>query len=291
MFLSSLITILMLAVADPPGSPVGSTEESAPACCESGANRTQALLASLHQEQVVTARDPEVERILDLVDKQSLRLENYRGRISMETYDDLADETERRFGRVWLVAPVRGNPATRQAAVVFDRLVESSGRIREKTEHWVYRDGILSDYDHEAKRLVRRRIVEAGDRRDPLRLGEGPIPIPIGQRKSDIMAAFEVSLAGPVPERLARKPEGVVGLRLVPKPGTKMEKDGDMTMIDYWIRSTDGEPVAIEVLEKDRDRVAIRFLESAFNADLDDDAQRWLIAPEVDPATWRIQDQ
>ena len=195
MFVSSLICLLLLASIEPPEESVASQAEVVPACCETGGGRAQALMASASQEKVITAPEPEVERILDLVDKQSSLLQNYHGRISMETYDDLADETERRFGRVWLVAPIGGNPSTRQASVVFDRLVESSGRIREKTEHWVYRDGILSDYDHEAKRLVRRRMLDAGDRRDPLRLGEGPIPIPIGQRKEDILGSFDVSLS------------------------------------------------------------------------------------------------
>ena len=80
-------------------------------------------------------------------------------------------------------------------------------------------------------------------------------------------------------------------MRLVPKTGTRMAEDEDMATIDYWVRSSDGEPVAIEVIEKDRDRVAIRFFESAFNQDFGDEAQRWLIAPEVDPKIWRIQDQ
>ena len=155
----------------------------------------------------------------------------------------------------------------------------------------MYRDGVLSDYDHEGKRLVRRRIVEPGDRRDPLRLGEGPIPIPIGQRKSDILGSFDVSLADAVPERLARKRDGVVGVRLVPKDGTRMAEDEDMASIDYWVRSDDGEPVAIEVIEKDRDRVAIRFFESNFNKEFGEEAQRWLVAPEVDPNTWRIEDR
>ena len=298
MFLPTLICILSSAIVDPPEGSVPAVEKTTPSCCEPGAVRARAVSASIVGEQSQETKGeatapmaPDVEKVLDLVDRQSALFRNYRGRISMETYDDLADETERRFGRVWLVAPESDNPATRQAAVVFDRLVESSGRIREKTEHWVYREGILSDYDHEAKRLVRRRILDPDEKRDPLRLGEGPIPIPIGQRKEDIVAAFEVSLAGPVPERLARRQEGVMGIRLVPRDGTRMARDEDMASIDYWVRSGDGEPVAIEVIEKDRDRVAIRFFESTFNEAFGGEAERWLIAPEVDPETWRIQDQ
>lgn len=284
MFATTLMTTLMLAATEPP-------EEPAPTCCSPASSRAEAILGSGMQDQAESTRSAEVDRILDLIDAQSAGLKTYQGRVSMENYDDLADESERRFGRVWLMSPADGAPVDRQAAVVFDRLVESSGRIRERTEHWVYREGILSDYDHEAKRLVRRRIVDAGQKRDPLRLGEGPIPIPIGQRKSDILASFGVETAAAVPERLARNADGVVGLRLVPKPGTKLAETGDMVTIDYWVRSTDGEPVAIEVIEKDRDRVAIRFFESTFNAAFDDEARKWLETPDVDASTWRIEDR
>lgn len=291
MFFPTLITILLLASPDPPEPTANAGDGQTAACCEPGTGRASAILAAAMQSAPADARPPEVEAVLDLVDRQSAGLKTYRGRISMENYDDLADESERRFGRVWLVSAADGDPTGRQAAVVFERLVESNGRMRERTEHWVYRDGILSDYDHEAKRLVRRRIVDPGDKRDPFRLGEGPIPIPIGQRKTDIVAAFDVTKASAVPARLAGKTDGVVGIRLVPKSGTKLAADGDMVSIDYWVRATDGEPFAIEVVEKDRDRVAIRFFESTFNAGIDEEARRWLVAPNVDAKTWRIEEQ
>ncbi|MCP4835481.1 MAG: hypothetical protein GY895_12050 [Phycisphaera sp.] len=291
MFPSILIILLLSAPVDPPEPTTNVGDGQTPACCEPGAARASAILAAAMQSAPADARSPEVETVLDLIDRQSAGLKTYRGRVSMENYDDLADESERRFGRVWLVSPADGDPTGRQAAVVFERLVESNGRMRERTEHWVYRDGVLSDYDHEAKRLVRRRIADPGDKRDPLRLGEGPIPIPIGQRKTDIVAAFDVTKASAVPARLAGKPDGVVGIRLVPKSGTKLATDGDMVSIDYWVRAIDGEPVAIEVIEKDRDRVAIRFFESTFNAGIDEEARRWLVAPDVDAKTWRIEDR
>ena len=72
MFLSSLITILLLATAEPPEGSVPTGEPATPACCEPGASRAQALLASVTQEKAAPPRVPEVERILDLVDKQSM---------------------------------------------------------------------------------------------------------------------------------------------------------------------------------------------------------------------------
>jgi outer membrane lipoprotein-sorting protein len=61
---------------------------------------------------------------------------------------------------------------------------------------------------------------------DPLRLGEGPFPIPIGQRKDDVLARFSVELR-PGPEEIVTSPENVkkfescYQLRLIPKPGTE----------------------------------------------------------------------
>ena len=287
MFLAILLTAQATSVGA--GPVPAEVPIEVPACCRPADGRAGLVVAAAPPDEA-PART-EVDRVLDLVERQSAGLKSYRGRVSMENYDDLADESERRFGRVWLVAPANGDASARQAAVVFDRIVESGGRVRERLEHWVYRDGVLSDYDHEAKRLVRRRIAEPGDRRDPLRLGEGPIPIPIGQRKADIVANFDATRAASIPTRITKASDGVVGVRLVPKATTPLAKDGDIDRIDYWIRSSDGEPVAVEMLEKDGDRITIRFLESAFNEPVDDEGRRWLDAPDVDPESWRIEDR
>ena len=148
MFLAILLTAQATSVG------AGPVPTEVPACCRHANGRAGLVVAAAPPDEA-PART-EVDRVLDLVERQSAGLKSYRGRVSMENYDDLADESERRFGRVWLVAPATGDASTRQAAVVFDRIVESGGRVRERLEHWVYRDGVLSDYDPEAKRLVRR---------------------------------------------------------------------------------------------------------------------------------------
>ena len=253
------------------------------------------ILAAAGQDAATDVAAPEVDEavaaLLDSIDVQSESLRGFQSRIRMDSYDDLADETERRFGRVWMMVPESGRPTDRMAAVVFERTVESSGRIRERLEHYVYRDCILSDYDHEARRLVRRRICEPDDPRDPLRLGEGPIPIPIGQRKADIVKSFAATIAETPPNRLVRDPGGVVGLHLVPRAGTKLAQEGDIVAIDYWIRSDDAAPVAVEILESTGDRTGLVFMKPTFDPGLDDEGRRWLEAPEVDAATWRIEEK
>ena len=284
-----------------------------PVCCGptdpwsmrlTGVSRTT---ASSTDDTVTSEADREIRRLLEAIDVQTLALRDFASRVRMDTYDDLADETEKRFGRVYMVMPPLAAEATpnadppaegeveaqvrkhRRAAIVFERSIEPSGRARERLEHFVLDDGVLSDYDHEAKRLVRRRVVEPGDRRDPLRLGDGPVPIPIGQRSADIIRHFDVTLAPAVPDRIAKSADGVTGLHLVPKPGTEMAENRKIASIDLWLVGEDHLPFAVELRERDGDRTTVRFFDPVLNAGIDATARRWLEAPEVDPKVWRIE--
>jgi len=229
--------------------------------------------------------------VVDRIDRHGRDLRTFSSRIRMDNYDDLADETERRFGRVWLETSPRtaGSEPDRHAAVVFERTVEGSGRSRERVEHFVYRDGVLHDYDHETKLLVRRRLARSVDDPDPLRLGSGSIPIPVGQRKKDLLEAFEIAVAPDAPTNLV--PAGVErrGVRLVPRSGTRLAAEGKIAHIDYWVSPNDGGPISIRVTESDGDRVAVRFFDPRTNPELDAEGRRWLDPPPVDPAEWRIE--
>lgn len=295
--LLSLPAILLTVTMTPPAAPA--SEGGPPACCRPGGARAAAILAAMSPDASDDAApaatvdlDPAVTAILDALDAQTLAMRTFASRVRMDSYDDLADETERRFGRVVLqIEPsTDGGRANRIAAVVFERTIEPSGRARERLEHYVYRDGVLSDYDHEAKRLTRRRLVAEGDDHDPLRLGEGPVPIPIAQRKADIVAAFDVSVGPAIPARILSDAADVRGLHLVPKPGTRMAEDGRIAAIDLWVRGDAAEPVAVEIHEPDGDRTALRFLKPTMNQSLGDDDQRRLVPPAVDPGTWRIEE-
>lgn len=278
-----------VVVGEPP------TDGSVPACCRPGDARTAAILAAAQQATAAPTAsdaglDPAVVSILDAIDAQTLALRDFASTVRMDSYDELADETERRFGRVYLRMPAADGSRERSAAVVFERTIEPGGRARERLEHFVFADGVLSDYDHEAKRLVRRRLVQEGDDRDPLRLGEGPVPIPIAQRKADILGAFEVTEGPSIPERILKESTDVRGLHLVPRTGTKMAEDGRIASIDLWVQGDAAIPVAVEIHERDGDRTALRFLKPIMNEGLDKAAADWLVPPPVDVSTWRIEE-
>ena len=242
------------------------------------------LISQAAQSDALSAEDS-VDGILDRVDQQSAALENYSARMRLDSLDGLSEETERRFGHIYYQA----EQPKRRAAVVFTQTVDPNGRGRERLEHYVYADGILSDYDHEAKRLTRRELTRPGDTRDPLRLGDGPVPIPFGQRKADILKAFEVTPGPQPPSDLVKQPESVVGLHLVPREGTLLAEKGKIRSIDLWLDNATASPVAVRLHEADGDRISAKFSSAKINQGLDAESRRWLDAPQVDPRAWRIE--
>ena len=235
----------------------------------------------------VVAVDASVGALLDAIDKQSTELKDFSAGIRLDSLDGLSGETERRFGRVYFTID-SGDKPNRKAAMILERTVDPEGRARERLEHYVYADGVLSDYDHEARKLTRRQLVGSNENRDPLRLGEGPIPIPIGQRKADILRSFKVELGVEPPPSLVKDPAEVHGLHLVPRPGTLLAEKDKIQSIDLWVDRKTSVAVAVSMLEADGDRVSARFFKSKVNEGIEGEDAKWLNAPEVDPREWRI---
>lgn len=84
-------------------------------------------------------------------------------------------------------------PLPRAFAIRFDWM--QAGERLEKRANWYVFDGqwLLETWPDE-KRFKRRQLVAPGEVFDPLKIGEGPLPIPIGQKKDDILARYTAEL-------------------------------------------------------------------------------------------------
>jgi hypothetical protein len=115
-------------------------------------------------------------------------------------------EREMRLGKMQFTSTPRPDPATRPAArpatrpdpkrrfgVQFDKLY--IGNIQDDQPKIYIFDGrwFVEKLPNE-KLIVKREVVRPGDVADPLRIGEGPFPIPIGQKKEDILRRFDAEL-------------------------------------------------------------------------------------------------
>lgn len=191
----------------------------------------------------------DARRLLDELQGADADLTLLSAKIAYDrTFAIQGDRQLRRGELVFESEPGRdGSPRSRRFAIRFDELV--AGRRVERDEQLYIFDGQwLVEKIAGEKLVIRRQIVPPGETFDPLRIGEGPFPIPIGQRTDEILARFDAEVTpineGLVPEeasdedvaaalRLLQFVAGATQLRLTPRAGGGREEFQEVRL---WYR-------------------------------------------------------
>ena len=148
----------------------------------------------------------------------------------------------------------------RRFAVTFDKLIINGNRLIEERQDFVFDGSWLLELDFAGKQAIRRRVVAEGSGADPLRIGEGPLPLPIGQRKADVLGRFGVSLVAateglPEGEQFAALRTLLASahqIRLEPRAGSEQARD--FREIRLWYREPDLLPVFSQAVRTDGSR-------------------------------------
>lgn len=224
-----------------------------------------------------------VDAFLTELEKSGTTIETLSGGLAVERFDALVEETERRFGRVI----VDRKDGKRRFSIYFDEFVDGSGRSDRSVDHWIYADGWLTEQDFRNKSFTKRQIVAPGEHLDPLAIGEGPIPIPIGQKKAEVLARFEVSEGEmPIDIPLLGSLKNAAALRLVPKAGTPMAKD--TAAVELFYDRTTLAPTGVVIREKNGNRTVARISNPVVNGEVKDADRKLLEIPELDPREWTL---
>ncbi len=249
----------------------------------------------LEQKEVAEeVSEPEIPReinaLLDRLEVRSADLRGFVAEITYVKYDDLLASRQRRSGEI--LYRVDPESANKTFAILFDKII-INGRQRNRLKHFIFDGRWLAEIDHEStpKQFIKRELVAPGKTFDPLKLGEGPIPLPIGQSKKDVLARFNVAKASLPEEGLLSRldPESVSPLRLVPKENTPEAKE--FRWIDiYYDRETDL-PVGILALELNQNRKTVLLREVKRDPEFDQDMLAKLDITDPDPGEWKIDIQ
>ena len=233
------------------------------------------------------ARFADADALLTAVERTSDSLRDFRANITLETTDDVTGDTERRLGQLVFVQE-EGKPATRRFAVVFEKFIDGSGRMDERPVRYIYADGWLTEADFKQRTLVRRQLARAGEQYDPLKPGEGPVPLPIGQRRADVLARFDASLAtAPDSTLLLKSARAMVGVRLKPKPGMA---DRDLVEASVWYDAQSLVPVGVEAQRKSG-RTVVSLRDATMNGGIDAAQQALLSLAEKVTTGWRVDER
>lgn len=122
------------------------------------------------------------------------------------------------------------SPAPRREFQIDFTRLEIDGRARDDVQTFIFDGEWLIERYPEQKEIHRRQVVAAGQVVDPLSIGEGPFPIPIGQKRERILSRFDAYLVDPAdgwastePGKPGAKPnwlDQTYQLLLVPRRGT-----------------------------------------------------------------------
>ncbi len=134
----------------------------------------------------------------------------------------------------------------RSVAVRFDKFI-AGGRQDNEERLWVFDGEWLVEKNPAERQFIKRRMVRPGQVFDPLRVGEGPFFVPVGQRRQDMEGYFHTALRDSdhgltddfdaerdaLLKALAKKLDGLIQLELRPRQGIEQVEDFDLIRVWY----------------------------------------------------------
>lgn len=202
---------------------------------------------ALAQQAPQPAAAPRIENVNDLLAALENADKGLRGLAADIQYDRrqvLQGDQQVRRGKLWYRAtePQDGGKPVKEFAISFDSLIVrggDAGQMMNDQEVWIFDGQWLVEKRPDRRSFTKRRIAAPGENFDPLRVGEGPLPFPIGQKAADIRARYTVELqpaGGLFAEGtpLATFVEGTHQLLLTPRP--EFAGQEEFTEIRLWYR-------------------------------------------------------
>lgn len=138
------------------------------------------------------------------------------------------------------------------ASVRFDTLIQASNKQFEEKKTYVVNGPVVIERIEKEKLMYRYRIGRQDKPQDPLKLGEGPFPLPFGQQKQEVLSRFDAlltpslenleGLTGGLRERL----QSTYQLKLTPKKEAGVSSD--VKEIRVWYQKSDMLPVLARIM-------------------------------------------
>lgn len=220
-----------------------------------------------------TAQFQSTDAMLSALEKAGDNIRSLRANVIYDRVDAVSENRERRTGQIVLTQDSQ-QLKSRTLAIMFDQFIDASGHASPQTQRFVFHGGWLFEFDDARHQLIARELVAPGEQLDPLRIGEGPVPIPIGQKKDEVLRRFEVQLA-PLPEQpLLKRLVNIQGLVMRPKLNAGV--DPDLAEIDVWYDLGTLMPVAVAATTKGGDQKILLLTKLELNKELDVSAKALL---------------
>ena len=202
--------------------------------------------------------DQATEKILDRLEARGKEIKDIEAALTFVKHDPVFNSTEKFEGTV-LFKEEKPNP---RFFIRFDRS-NLNGRVNEKKEWHVFDGRWYIEAREKNTAIIKHEVLRPDEDREVFRLGQGPFPLPFGQKKADILKQFTVKLIAPDP----KDPPDSDHLELTPLPKTELDKKYEK--IHFFIDRKEGLPARVQTVEKESgDEITATFAKLKLNQGL-----------------------
>ena len=239
---------------------ISPADAPAPKCEPVATEAVAATAATATTSAPTTApADPAAVRILEQLEHTGRQHKTLRADLVQRVvYGGLGGEEERTGWVAYQSAvpadPVKKTPASpAKFRVQYLTLRQEGGRaIRDKVDY-AFDGQWLTVAKHRIKQMTRYQWNAQGEERDLMRLGEGPFPMPFGQKADEVLEFFEVAT-----RPLAKgEPAGTEFLLLTTRKARR--KDISFRELKLWIDRKTHLPVRIVSRDAKRNVTTVEF--------------------------------
>lgn len=216
----------------------GGVSGVAPTAQEKQTAASQPTATKEATEATPTPLDPTVDKILSRLEAR--RITDLRCAVTwkLRYLVDTEDEAITKKGTLWY----QEQKPCAKFLIHFEKKI-SGGRLHKLDERHMFDGRWYIELDSETRSFSKREIRREGEEGNPYKLGEGPFPVPFGQKKADILREFEAAL---VPAKDG-DPDETDHLKLTPRKGSGTARS--YQQVDVWIAREgrhNGLPIKVE---------------------------------------------
>jgi hypothetical protein len=216
-----------------------------------------------------------VHTVLHALEQRGESVKDLKAKIEWQVLDQVINDKQVKFGELLFK---RDKPRDK-FLVKFTRTVVEDQVIDKPEEHLF--DGQWYTEKREAtKSVIKRQIVRPGEEFDPFKLGQGPFPLPFGQKEAEILAKFQVTCVEPAKD----DPANAAHLKLIPKP-TAEDMAEKYKELHFFIDKKLDLPVKVVADQKDEKLVTVTFTDIRVNTAIPGSA--FTVSVPDDP-TWSV---
>jgi hypothetical protein len=179
------------------------------------------------------AVDPQVAELLARIEAAGNEYKTIRAELELSVYNKELGDTEVRTG--WMACQKEQEKTARQESVPakfrfhFDTLTQGGSPAKKEPLDYAFDGLFLTVRKEKLKEMTRYQVAAEGQKIEPLRLGQGPFPLPFWQKAEDVKKYFTVATR----PAAAGEPKDTVYLRLSTRDEYKKEMNFDR--LEMWL--------------------------------------------------------